>query len=151
MAIGAFVAVKVGGMVGLDTRHYARRGICVTCKKGGGGGQKRRAKRGGNRPARDIRKDERKDLIRDDLVEQFEDDVKEPLSVGRSRKKEGGKGRQGAGKLLVSKLLGELDISSVSRRKLLDVLVRGAWIGIGVLAGVFVLVHFVIARDVWPK
>ncbi|CAN8073450.1 unnamed protein product [Agarophyton chilense] len=37
------------------------------------------------------------------------------------------------------------------RTQTLNLLVKGAWIGIGILAGVFVLVHFVIVKDFLPK
>lgn len=145
------MAAGIGGAIGLDTRYQARRVLRVTCKKGGGGGsvggggQRRRAKRERGR-AREIEKGSQSELIPRELVEHFEEDVKEPLVVGQGTKKERGGKRQNMGKVL-----SELDVRKLSREQVLGLMVRGAWVGIGVLAGVFVLVHFVIVRDLLPK
>lgn len=82
-----------------------------------------------------------------DLVSQFAEDVKNPLVPGRSKSDAGG---EGAGFNPPWKDLDLSKYSNMSREETLDLLVRGAWIGIGVLVGYFFVVHFVIVRDLVP-
>lgn len=66
--------------------------------------------------------------------------VKRPLSATRP-----------SGHLNALASLNKVKISLPGRNQTLNLLVKGAWIGIGILAGTFFLVHFVLVKDFLPK
>lgn len=127
----SFVVQWGGGL-----RESRRSGVCrrerlvVECRKGGRRRAKSRKVRGDNSGG---------------LTEFFEEDVKQRLDVKRTVKDV----KTEKGKM--QKMLGELDVRKLDRLQVLDLLQKGAWVGLGVLVGYFLVVHFVIVGDFWPK
>lgn len=80
-----------------------------------------------------------------ELASQFDEDVKERLVPGASNKS------QQSEKLSTAKrLLDEFDVRKMTRDQLLEFLVKGAWVGIGIMVGYFFVVHFIIVKDFLP-
>lgn len=76
------------------------------------------------------------------LLREFEEDIKKPLEPAR--------GRTRKDTPIVAGLRVPQFRMPKTRDATLALLVRGAWIGIGLLAGVFLLVHFVVVKDLLP-
>lgn len=89
--------------------------------------------------------------MNDPLLASFEEEVQNPLRPLGGRKED------------VERVLAERkrrkfinsfslpNMQDMSRNDWLEVLVKGAWVGIGILVGVFIVVHFVIVGDFVPK
>lgn len=77
------------------------------------------------------------------LLREFEEDIKGPLEPARGRTRKDAPVVAG---MRVPKFR-----MPKTREATLALLIQGAWIGIGLLAGAFVLVHFVVVRDFFPS
>lgn len=78
-----------------------------------------------------------------ELADQFEEDVKERLVPGK-------KSSEPAKPSAAMQMLEEFDVRKMTREQALEFLVKGAWAGIGILVGYFLVVHFVIVKDLVP-
>lgn len=79
-----------------------------------------------------------------ELAEEFEEDVKELLVPGKRKKTTVEK------PAAALQLLQEFDVRKITREQALEFLAKGAWAGIGILVGYFLVIHFVIVKDLLP-
>lgn len=74
--------------------------------------------------------------------------MKQRLEPGRGKRRDGREGVK-KGPLLMERLA-EFDVRKLTPEQSLELLIKGAWVGIGILVGYFFVVHFVIVRDLVP-
>lgn len=127
----------------------------ITClakrtKKRGSGERSRKPRRArGADQQPPPRIDEDNDVLSSELTDQFDEDVKQRLRPGMEWKADKAQNVAEKGPSVIDRL-SEFDPRKLTREQTLELLIRGSWIGLGILVGYFFVVHFIIVGDLVP-